>query len=138
MLYSFFWVILRRLNCICRRFGTLCLFHLHRRSNHPMAPLPHSDTTPFLPHITNTDLHNLFMSSAPPPPCHPPSDWLRLFSSQTFSPINTPTISFRLLFLLTRPMKMELTECSETSVHKIQTPGNHPKGRIQHSEQGAS
>jgi len=27
----FFWVIPRRLNFICRRFGTLCLFHLHRR-----------------------------------------------------------------------------------------------------------
>jgi len=31
MLYAFFWVILRRLNFTCRRFGTLCLFHLHRR-----------------------------------------------------------------------------------------------------------
>jgi len=31
MLYVFFWVIPRRLNFICRRFGTLCLFHLHRR-----------------------------------------------------------------------------------------------------------
>jgi len=30
-LYAFFWVILRRLNFICRRFGTLCLFHSHRR-----------------------------------------------------------------------------------------------------------
>jgi hypothetical protein len=29
LLYSFFWVIPRRLNFICRRFGTL--FHLHRR-----------------------------------------------------------------------------------------------------------
>ena len=29
MLYAFFWVILRRLNFICQRFGTLCLFHLH-------------------------------------------------------------------------------------------------------------
>ena len=27
----------------------------------------------------------------PPLPCHPPSYWLRLFSSQTFSRINTPT-----------------------------------------------
>ena len=26
-------------------------------------------------------------------------------------------------------------QCSETSVYKIQTPGNHPKERIQHSEQ---
>jgi len=25
------------------------------------------------------------------------------------------------------PMKMEQTECSETSAYKIQTPGNHPK-----------
>ena len=31
LLYAFFWVISRRLNCICRRFGTLCLFHLHRQ-----------------------------------------------------------------------------------------------------------
>jgi hypothetical protein len=29
MLYVFFWVIPRRLNFICRRFGTLYLFHLH-------------------------------------------------------------------------------------------------------------
>ena len=63
-LYSFFWVILQRLNFMCRHFGTLRLFHLH-----------------------------------------------------------------------TAPMKMELKECSETSAHKIQTPGNHPKERIQHSEQ---
>jgi len=31
VLYAFFWVIPRRLNFICRCFGTLCLFHLHRR-----------------------------------------------------------------------------------------------------------
>jgi hypothetical protein len=30
MLYGFFWVIPLRLNFICRRLGTLCLFHLHR------------------------------------------------------------------------------------------------------------
>jgi len=29
--YVFLWVIPRRLNFICRRFGTLCLFHLHRQ-----------------------------------------------------------------------------------------------------------
>jgi hypothetical protein len=27
----FFWLIPRRLNFICRRFGTLCLLHLHGR-----------------------------------------------------------------------------------------------------------
>jgi len=31
ILYAFFWVIPRLLNFICRRFGTLCLFHLHRQ-----------------------------------------------------------------------------------------------------------
>ena len=30
-LYAFFWVITRRLEFTCRRFGTLCLFHLHRQ-----------------------------------------------------------------------------------------------------------
>jgi len=30
------------------------------------------------------------------------------------------------------------TECSETPAHKIQTPGNSPKQRIQHSEHGES
>jgi hypothetical protein len=30
-LYAFFWVITRRLNFICRRFGTRCLFHLRRQ-----------------------------------------------------------------------------------------------------------
>jgi len=35
-------------------------------------------------------------------------------------------------------MKMKLIEYSETSAHKIQTPGNHPKERTQHSEHGES
>ena len=30
-LYAFFWVIPRCLKYMCRRFGTLCLFHLHRQ-----------------------------------------------------------------------------------------------------------
>jgi hypothetical protein len=32
-------------------------------------------------------------------------------------------------------MKMEQTDCSETSEYKIQTPGNYPEESIQHSEQ---
>jgi len=31
-------------------------------------------------------------------------------------------------------MKMEQTECSEMSAHKIQTPGNYPEENIQHAE----
>jgi hypothetical protein len=44
-LYVFFWVIPRRLNFICRRFGTLCLFHLHRQvgvKNYPEENIHHS------------------------------------------------------------------------------------------------
>jgi hypothetical protein len=33
---------------------------------------------------------------------------------------------------------MEETVCSKTSAYKIQTPGNHPEVRIQHSEHGES
>ena len=36
------------------------------------------------------------------------------------------------------PMKMEQTECSETSAYKIQMPGNYPKESIQHTEHGES
>jgi hypothetical protein len=35
-------------------------------------------------------------------------------------------------------MKMEQTECSETSAYKIQTPGNCPEENIQHLQQGES
>ena len=36
------------------------------------------------------------------------------------------------------PMKMEQTECSETSAYKLQTLGNYPKESIQHTEHGES
>ena len=39
------------------------------------------------------------------------------------------------IFLFTPPMKTALTQCSETSAHKIQTAENYPKERIQHSTQ---
>jgi hypothetical protein len=35
-------------------------------------------------------------------------------------------------------MKMEQTECSETSKYTFQTPGNDPEERMQHSEHGQS
>jgi len=35
-------------------------------------------------------------------------------------------------------MKMEQTECSETSAYKIQTPGDYPEESIQHTEHGES
>ena len=43
-----------------------------------------------------------------------------------------------IFFLSTRRMKMDQTECSETSVCKIQTPENYPKERMLHSQQDES
>jgi hypothetical protein len=74
----------------------------------------------------------------PPLACHTPSYWLRLFLSQTFSRINTRTFSNLFILHTYLPMKMEQTECSETSAYKIQTPGNYPEESIQHSEDGES
>jgi hypothetical protein len=87
------------------------LLHLHRQA----------DTT----------LQSLFLYSNPHPPCHPPSYWLRLFSSQAFSRINTPK------FLKPNhssylPAYEDGTECSETSAYKIQTQGNYPEESIKH------
>jgi hypothetical protein len=44
MLYALFWVIPRRLNFICRRFGTLYLFHLH--STHTALPMKMEQSVP--------------------------------------------------------------------------------------------
>jgi hypothetical protein len=43
VLYVFFWVIPRRLNFICRRFGTLCLFHLPRQVGYPEENIQHTE-----------------------------------------------------------------------------------------------
>jgi len=109
-----------------------------------MAHSPHPDTR----HISFTHipvasmwvvaLHSLFLYSDLPPPCQCPSDWLRLFSSQTFSCINTPTFSTPVILHTYSPMKMEQTECSEMLAYKIQIPGNYPEESIQHSEHGKS
>ena len=69
-LYNLFWVIPRRLNFICRRFETLCLFNLHRQ------------------------------------------------------------VGMKKFIITYRPMKMEQTECSETSAYKIQTPENYAEEGI--------
>ena len=65
-----------------------------------MTSLSHSKTAPFLPHILTIGLHkgpwpSTACSSTRTHllPVHPPSDWLRLFLSQTFSCINIPTVS---------------------------------------------
>ena len=90
-LCAFFWVIPRRLNFICRRLRTLCLFHLHRQ--------------------VGTKLHyrkvGVFIQQTVWLENCPPSYGLRLFSSQTFSCINTPVFSNPDILHTYVPMKME-------------------------------
>ena len=46
--------------------------------------------------------------------------------------------NFVLFILLVHTIYEDGIECSETSAHKIQTPGNHAKERIQHPHHGES
>jgi hypothetical protein len=48
MFYAFFWLIPRRLNFICRRFGTLCPFHLHRQVG-AYLPMKMEQVSTYLP-----------------------------------------------------------------------------------------
>jgi hypothetical protein len=105
-----------------------------------MAPLPHSDTVCFS--LTYVLLASTWGSLPPtarfsPPRCPPPppTNWLWLFLSQTFSHKNT-TISSWLFVLLTLPMQISQTQYSKTLAYKIQMLGNHPKEIIQQSEHG--
>ena len=61
------------------------------------------------------------------------SDFRHVLNVVCFLLGNSPASEFHLLmfqntlFHLHRPIKMEETECSETSALKIQTPGNYPE-----------
>ena len=87
----------------------------------------------YMPTFRNT--LSVRSSSDTPPPCHSPSYWLMLLRAKPFP------VPFLILVHSTHtylPMKMEQTECSETSAYKLQTPGNYPKESIQHTERGES
>jgi hypothetical protein len=120
MLYAFFWVIPRGPKFICRRFVTLCLFHLHRL----VCACRMNSAEDMLGYYTGEGLA---------------WKWLRSFPSQTFSRVIPQHVLSRVHSTRTYlPMKMEQTECSETSAYEFQTPGNHPKESIQHSVHGKS
>ena len=113
VLYAFFWVIPRRLNFICRRFGTLCLFHLHRQVGVEWRGWE------MLGHLYG----KIFSSKISWAIC---SNYFRAQHFSTWS------------FYTYLPMKMEQIQCSETSAYKIQTPGNYSEESIQHWEHGES
>jgi len=112
VLYAFFWVILWRLNFICRRFGTSCLFHLHKRVGVKDG-------------WGREMFGGIYMGKCV----------TRKYFPATHFPIKYPKLFSNPVILHTYPlMKMEQTGCSETSAYKIQTPGNYPEEIIHHSE----
>jgi len=52
------------------------------------------------------------------------------------SPVGYPNYSQIYSFCTYLHIKMEQTECSETSAYKIQTSGNYPEENTQHTEHG--
>ena len=118
-LYVFFWVIPRRLNCICRRFGTLYLYKRRVYTRLLYLPPP-----------------QLLTHSEPPTTCCP------LPTGPTNSSKPRLRYKYHVLLSLTilhiQPLKMELIECSETSANQNRTPGKYPKEYIQDSKHGES
>ena len=93
----------------------------------PLAPHAHSDTRPmsfaYLPVASAwvVTFQNLLCTQTHPLPCHPPSHWLRLFSSQTFSHINTPTFLKPSHFFIPTCQWRWNRKCCEMSAYKIQS-----------------
>jgi hypothetical protein len=103
MFYAFFWVFPRRLNLMCRRFGTICSIFVDRRVG-----------------VEWLGLRNVGVFTRE-------RVWLRLFSSQTFSRINTPTF---LKPSHSTPTCLWRWNSVPKRRHKIQTPWNYPEESI--------
>jgi len=120
---SFFWVIRRRLRFMCRRFGTVCSIFI----------LGDSPASEFCARRFGTPCSIFLLGDSPASEFYVPT------FRNTLLHISFAVIPRRLNFMCRRfgtPCYIFIgvyfedgTECSETSAHKIQTPGNHPKER---------
>jgi hypothetical protein len=106
MFCAFFWVILRCLNFICRRFGTLCLFNLHRQVG-----------------VEWLGWRNIGVIIRE-------KIGLKIARAKYF-PVWMPQ-HFSNIVILHPPAYKDGTECSETSAYKIQPPENYPEESIKH------
>ena len=76
-------------------------------------------------------LHSPFLYFDSPLTCHPPSCWLRLFSSQTFSHINTSTLLKRSHSSYLPAYEDGTDRVFQNVGIQIQMPGNYPEESIQ-------
>ena len=110
MLYVFFWVIPRRSNFICRRFGTLCLFHLHRQVGVKWLHL----------RIVGVSIRE------------------KVGSSETFSRMDTQTILKCSHFTPTYLWRWNRQSVPKRRHTKFKRSGNYPEENIQHTGHGES
>jgi len=112
------------------------------RNTLPFHGLPRH--APYLLHIPARGLHvgrylpQPFYVLRPAPTLSPFFLLAQAILEPKLSPYKMSYILNLVILHIYPPMKMEQTECSETSAYKIQTPGNYPEESIQHSEQGES
>jgi hypothetical protein len=91
--------------------------------------MAHSNTCPmsfaYLPVASAwvVTFQNLLCTQTHPLHCYPPSHWLRLFSSQTFSRIYTPTFLKPSHFFIPTCLWRWNRQCCEMSAYKIQSWG---------------
>jgi hypothetical protein len=145
MLYSFFWVIPRRLNFMFRRFRTFCSIFIGRVFEDRTDSVPKRWHIKFRRRgITQNEEYNRWNKHSVPKRRYIKfrrrgitqkkayNKWNRQSVPRCRHKIQTPGITQK------REYNRWNRQCSEMSAHKIQTPGNHPKERIQHSQQGES
>ena len=134
MLYAFFWVIPRRLNFICRRFGTFCMFHLCRQVG---ACRMNSAGDMFgVLYRKRVGLEMAWAIRTEGDRVGGGSKYRNKLWRMTVSRIIPQTCPQPSSFYTHLPAYEDGTVCSETSAYKIQTPGNHPEEIIQHSGYG--
>ena len=132
MLYVFFSVIPRRLNFICRRFGTLCLFHLHRLigdewQNSRIVWVANGRR--FGSKITCVNSKEGDGIATPTP--SPSLLLAQVIFEPSLLPLATETI---LEFCHSSPIslwRLNRESVPKRRAYKIQTPGNYPKENIQ-------
>jgi hypothetical protein len=124
----FFWVFPRRQIVVGRRFGTLCQFHLQRL-----------EVDCEVCNNLTTTWHVLFIPS-PSTPTHLPCTAHYLMLNIHIGPAGCspkPWHGFKFpcfpahLTVYFQPLKMELTQGSETSANYNLTPGKYPKEHTQ-------
>ena len=76
-------------------------------------------------------LPGLFLYSNPDPPVHPTFRLAQAIFKPNPFPHTHPTFSTPVLLHTSPPMKMEHTQCTETSAYKIQTSENYPSESTQ-------